>query len=99
MIEPSPGDVRDVSLVDDLKRIRLSHRAESLERVIVALRAEYEQRSTEKLPPMGLKLALDEFIDELAEVRLVLSTLPAPREEHRVFTRARSQPPTQVAVS
>lgn len=88
MIQSSPGDVRQASIADDLKRIRLTHRAVSLERVLTALRAEYEQRSTERLPPMGLKLAIDEFADELQEVQAELAVTPAHHEaEHRVLGR------------
>jgi hypothetical protein len=76
MLESSPGDVREATLADDLKRMRLTRRAARLERVIEAMRAEYEQRSGERLPPMGLKLALDEYTHEAAEVRRALKALP-----------------------
>ena len=88
MIESSPGDVRETTLADDLKRMRLTRRADRLDRVIAALRAEYEQRSTERLPPMGLKLALDEYADEAAEVERALEALPQrPEHEHGVLGR------------
>jgi len=88
MIQSSPGDVRQPSLADDLKRIRLRHRAASLERVVAALRVEHEQRSAEQLPSRGLKLAIDEFVDELADVREELAAVPAHHEaDHRVLGR------------
>ena len=88
MIQSSPGDVRQPSIADDLKRIRLKHRAASLERVVAALLIEHKQRDAEQLPSKGLKLAIDEFPEELADVKEELAATPAHDEaDHRVLGR------------
>jgi hypothetical protein len=56
-------------LAKDLERARLAHRADRIERVLVALRERHHERSLRGAVPAPLSQSIAEFAAQLAQVR------------------------------
>jgi hypothetical protein len=60
------------TLAKDLERARLAHRADRIERVLIALRERHHERSPRGAVPAALSQSIAVFAAELTQVRAEL---------------------------